>query len=80
MLVLSRKIEESIIINGDIEIKIVALEDGRVRIGIDAPKHYEIHRKEVFEKIQAENRQAADSAKSADRLKSIQLKTIERPE
>lgn len=80
MLVLSRKLDESIIINGEIEIKIVALDDGRVRIGIEAPKHYEIHRKEVYEKIQQENKQAADSAKSADKLKTIQLKTINRSE
>ncbi len=58
MLILTRKKNESLIINGNIEITIVALDDGKVKIGVDAPKSVEIHRKEVFEKIQQENRQS----------------------
>ncbi len=61
MLVLSRKKNESIIINGNIEIKIIESDDGKVRIGIDAPKDIEIHRKEVFDQIMAENKAAAAS-------------------
>ena len=58
MLVLSRKKNESIIINGNIEIKIIESDDGKVRIGIDAPKEIEIHRKEVFETIKAQKEAA----------------------
>ncbi len=74
MLVLSRKINESIMINGEIEVKIISVEDGRVRLGIIAPKQHEIHRMEVFERIQQENKSAAQSAKSLDSLKDLNLK------
>lgn len=71
MLILSRKLEESIIINGNIEIKIVSIDDNRVRIGVNAPANVEVHRKEVFEKIEEENMQAAKTAKGLDSLRSI---------
>ncbi len=59
MLILSRKKDESIIINGDIEIKILEIEDGKVRIGIEAPKDVDIFRKELYKSIQEENLEAA---------------------
>ena len=52
MLVLSRKLGESIKIGKDIEITIVRLGDKRVRIGIDAPPELAVHRKEVWDAIQ----------------------------
>jgi len=64
MLILTRKKEESIIINGNIEIQIIAIEEGKVKIGINAPKDIEIYRSEVFEKIQSENKEAAHPAVS----------------
>ena len=64
MLILTRKKEESIIINGNIEIQIIAVEEGKVKIGINAPKDIEIFRSEVFEKIQSENKKAAHPAAS----------------
>ena len=69
MLILTRKKNESLVINGDIEIKIVALDDGKVKIGIEAPRSVEIHRKEVFEKIQEENRASILEKKHLDELK-----------
>jgi len=69
MLVLSRKKNESIIINGNIEIKVIELEDGRVRLGIDAPRSIEIHRKEVFEEIARENKASTSSKFNLDKLK-----------
>ncbi|MFC7062472.1 carbon storage regulator CsrA [Halobacillus seohaensis] len=59
MLVLNRKEGESVRIGDDIEIKIVALEGGQVKLGIDAPKHVDIHRQEVYVAIQEENAEAA---------------------
>lgn len=69
MLVLSRKKNESIIINGNIEIKIIESDDGKVRIGIEAPKEIEIHRKEVFDQIAAENKAATSAKMNMDQLK-----------
>lgn len=68
MLILSRKNEESIIINGNIEIKILDAANGIVKIGIVAPKNVEVHRKEVFEKIREENRASTTTGKALDEL------------
>ena len=54
MLVLTRKIDESIIIADEIEIKVTEIAYRKVRLAIDAPKHIPIHRKEIFLAIQAE--------------------------
>jgi carbon storage regulator len=58
MLVLGRKKGESIVIDDDIEITVTAIEGDMVRLGINAPKHITIHRKEVYLEIQEENKQA----------------------
>ncbi|MEH7626070.1 carbon storage regulator CsrA [Bacillus subtilis] len=59
MLVLSRKINEAIQIGADIEVKVIAVEGDQVKLGIDAPKHIDIHRKEIYLTIQEENNRAA---------------------
>ena len=59
MLILTRKSDECIIINGNIEVKIVAIRGDQIRLGISATKEISIHRKEVFEAIQNENKLAA---------------------
>ncbi len=68
MLILTRKKDESIIINGNIEIQIIAIEEGKVKIGINAPKDVEIHRNEVFEKILESNKAAMSSKASILKL------------
>ncbi|AKG03896.1 carbon storage regulator [Salimicrobium jeotgali] len=62
MLILNRKENESITIGDDIEIKVVSVEGNQVRIGIDAPSHLDIHRKEIYMAIQEENRAAASAS------------------
>ncbi len=59
MLVLTRKKDQSIIINDNIEVTILDVQGDQVRIGINAPKDISIHRKEVFLQISDENRKAA---------------------
>ena len=60
MLVLSRQRDETIIIGEDIEVTVVDIRGDKVRLGISAPKHVTVHRKEVFEAIKRENRAAAE--------------------
>lgn len=72
MLILSRKKNESIMIGKDIELVVVELEDGKVKLGIKAPRDVEIHRKEIFEEIQAENK-AAMSKVNADFLSAKKI-------
>ena len=59
MLVLSRKIDERIMIGDQIEISIVDIKGDQVKIGIQAPGNIKVYRKEVYEAIQQENIQAA---------------------
>lgn len=58
MLILTRKKGESIVIDDNIEITIVELSDGRVKLGIDAPKTIEVHRSEVKQSIEEENKKS----------------------
>jgi len=58
-LVLSRKRDESIIINSEIEIVVVDIRGDKVRLGIDAPTDIPVHRREVYEAIQRANQQSA---------------------
>src|SRR5881398_2501789 len=59
MLVLSRQRDETIMIGDDIEITIVDIRGDKVRLGITAPATIPVHRKEVYDAIQRENRAAA---------------------
>jgi carbon storage regulator len=52
MLVLSRKLNESIVINDNIVVTVLGVKGDRVRIGIDAPGEIPVHRQELFEKMQ----------------------------
>ena len=58
MLVLSRQKDESIMIGDDVEVTIVDVRGDKVRLGITAPKSIPVHRKEVYEAIQREKREA----------------------
>ena len=58
MLVITRKKGESILIGDDIEVKVTKIEDGSVKIAIEAPKDRLILRKEVYENIKEENKKA----------------------
>lgn len=53
MLVLSRKKNESIVINDSITVVVVEIRGDKVRLGIDAPKDVSVHRKEIYEAIQS---------------------------
>jgi carbon storage regulator len=69
MLVLTRKLNQAIKIGDNIEIKILAIDGEQIKIGIDAPKNIEIHRKELYIAIQEENNQAGNT--SFDLLKGF---------
>jgi carbon storage regulator len=58
MLILSRKSGESIVIAGNIRVKVMRVEGEVVKIGIEAPSSVPVHRQEVYEEIQRNNQQA----------------------
>ncbi len=62
MLVLARKVGQSIIINDNIELLVIEVRGDQVRLGINAPKSIPVHRKELLDQIRAENVRAAGEA------------------
>jgi carbon storage regulator len=58
MLILTRRIGESLNIGDEIKITLLGIKGNQVRIGIDAPKHVEVHREEIYDKIKRETRKA----------------------
>ncbi|MGK0289179.1 MAG: carbon storage regulator [bacterium] len=69
VLILTRKLGESITIGDDIKIQVIEIKGKQVRLGIQAPESMTIHREEVYLRIQEENRLAAE--KSPLSLKSL---------
>ena len=68
MLVLKRKTGEAIQIGDDIELTILAIEGDQVKLGINAPRQIDIHRKEIYLAIQDENAEASQSTSLMTRL------------
>ncbi|MDW2884396.1 carbon storage regulator CsrA [Exiguobacterium artemiae] len=68
MLVLKRKTGEAIQIGDDIELTILAIEGDQVKLGINAPRYIDIHRKEIYLAIQDENAEASQSTSLMSQL------------
>lgn len=63
MLVLSRKPNESIVIDGNVTVSVLRVDNENVRIGVEAPLKIPVMRKEIYEEIKKNNEAAAGSAK-----------------
>lgn len=70
MLALSRKKDEAIVINNNVEIKIIEIKGDQVKLGISAPKSVPIYRKEVYLQIQEANKAAANEG-AMEALKNL---------
>ena len=57
MLILTRKSGETITIGENIQIRVLGVKGGQVRIGVDAPREVSVNREEVFERVQAEEKE-----------------------
>ncbi|GED33877.1 MULTISPECIES: carbon storage regulator CsrA [Brevibacillus] len=66
MLVLSRKVGQSLVIQEDIVLKVVSIDGENVKLGIEAPKHISIYRDEIYESIKSENKGAVLNQKEID--------------
>lgn len=71
MLVLTRRLGESIWINDDIRIVIQNIRGNQVRVGISAPREMVVHREEIYQKIHQENREAGSSSKEIERVREF---------
>ncbi|AFI84483.1 carbon storage regulator [Methylophaga nitratireducenticrescens] len=58
MLILTRRVGESLIIGDDVVVNVLGVKGNQVRIGVDAPKDVTVHREEIYDRIQAEKDQS----------------------
>jgi carbon storage regulator len=71
MLVLARRLNESIMIGDEIEVVVIDIKGDQVKLGIRAPKRVTVHRKEIYEEIRKENIAAMDSKLKPEELKEL---------
>jgi len=76
MLVLTRRLGETIVIGDDIIIKIVDIHGKQIRVGIEAPAEISVYRGEIYERIMQENRAAAEAAGVDDKAVEKNVKRI----
>ncbi len=72
MLILTRKLGESIVIDNNITVKVLSSQGNQIHLGIDAPRSVSIHRQEVYEQISKENKEAAHKDKSNKSMANIE--------
>lgn len=73
MLALSRKKNEALVINNNVEITILEVKGDQVKVGIEAPREIPVYRKEVYLQIQEANAAASDATAAMDALKGMKL-------
>jgi carbon storage regulator len=71
MLVLARRLNESIMIGDDIEVVVIDIKGDQVKLGIRAPKRISVHRKEIYDEIKKENIAAMDSRFKPEELTDL---------
>jgi len=66
MLILTRRVGESLMIGDDVNVTVLGIRGNQVRIGVDAPKDVAVHREEIYERIQQEKTDDVPSSEASE--------------
>ena len=68
MLILTRRVGESLMINDDVTVTVLGVKGNQVRLGVNAPKEVSVHREEIYQRIQKEKNEDTDESDDNDNI------------